>query len=60
MEDLWRAIALLLIIEGLAPVLMPQAWRETLLRIAQTNTNTIRLFGMIAMAIGALMFHFLR
>ncbi len=42
------------------PVLMPQAWREALIRIAHTNPATIRLFGMIAMAVGALMFHFLR
>lgn len=60
MEDLWRAIALLLILEGLMPTLMPRAWRETLVRIAHTNTRTIRLFGIVAVAAGALMFHFLR
>ncbi len=60
MEDLWRAIALLLIIEGLMPTLMPRAWRETLVRLAHSNINTIRFIGITCMAIGALMFHFLR
>lgn len=60
MEDLWRAIALLLIIEGLMPTLMPEAWREALARLASSNISTIRMIGTTAMVIGALIFQFLR
>jgi len=60
MEDLWRAIALLLIIEGLMPTLMPEAWREALARLANSNISTIRMIGTTAMVIGALIFQFLR
>ncbi|MDA3933387.1 MAG: DUF2065 family protein, partial [Gammaproteobacteria bacterium] len=32
-EDIWRALALVLIIEGLLPALTPLAWREAMARL---------------------------
>lgn len=55
-----RAVALLLIIEGLLPTLMPQAWRATLAKLSESDASQLRIMGIISIAAGALLFHFLK
>jgi len=43
--DLFRALALVCVIEGLMPLLAPVRWRETLAQLTEADTSRIRLFG---------------
>lgn len=59
LQDLLTAVALLLIIEGLLPVLAPRFWQEALQQLAQAQPRTIRTGGIFAMLAGALLLNFL-
>ena len=60
-DDLFRALALVMIIEGLMPFLAPRRWREMLLRIAsQIDERSLRMFGASMIGIGLLWLHLLR
>lgn len=50
------AIALMLIFEGLMPLVAPKAWRQMFSRLSELSDGQIRFFGLIAVAIGALLF----
>jgi hypothetical protein len=50
--DLVRAVALVMVLEGILPFLAPARWRETLLRIATLNDRALRLIGIGSMTIG--------
>lgn len=47
--DLLRALALVLVLEGLLPFLGPARFRETLLRMANLNDRALRLIGLGSM-----------
>ena len=51
-SDFLRAFALLLVLEGILPFVMPNRWRETLLRIASLNDRLLRLIGLTSMTVG--------
>ncbi len=55
-EDIWRALALVLIIEGLLPALTPEAWREAMARLVNSDARSIRLVGIASIVIGAIVF----
>ena len=59
MEDVWRAIGLVLIIEGLLPTLMPEAWRDAMAKMSLTNPANLRMLGLVSLMAGAALFHFL-
>ncbi len=50
------AIALMLVFEGLMPLVAPGAWRRMFARLSELNDGQIRFFGLIAVAAGALLF----
>lgn len=50
------AIALMLVLEGLMPLLAPKLWRETFLRITRMADGQIRFFGLISSLLGAALF----
>jgi len=54
------AIALMLVIEGALPFLHPKLWRDTFRRITEFTDGQIRFFGLTSMAIGLLIFFFVR
>jgi len=56
-EDLVRALALVLIIEGLLPAVVPDTWRQTMARLADTDERTVRIIGIASLVAGALLFH---
>ena len=58
-ETLATAIALVLVIEGLLPFLMPGLWRETFRRITELSDGQIRFFGLTSMLLGVLLLFFL-
>jgi uncharacterized protein YjeT (DUF2065 family) len=53
MTDLWPlALGLVLVLEGLLPLLAPGTWREFFVRVATMRDGQIRFMGMIATVIG--------
>ncbi|NLR75395.1 DUF2065 domain-containing protein [Leeia aquatica] len=52
----WQeSLALLLIYEGLLPLLLPQQWRQTLLRVLQYRDGQLRFFGLLAVLAGVIL-----
>ena len=49
------AFALMLILEGLLPFIVPQVWRETFRRIIAMTDGQIRFFGLSSMIVGLLL-----
>ena len=48
------------IFEGLMPFIAPNAWRNTVVKIAQSNNRQIRMVGLSSMIMGvALLYMFL-
>ncbi len=54
------AFALMLIIEGVLPFLLPTLWRDTFRRITEFTDGQIRFFGLSSMLAGLLILFFLR
>jgi len=54
-KTLLLAFALMLIIEGLLPFMIPQAWREMFKRIIAMTDGQIRFFGLTSMVAGVLL-----
>ncbi len=53
------AFALLLIIEGLLPMIAPQLWQRAMQELAKGNPQIIRIGGIISMLAGAVLLQFL-
>ncbi len=47
------ALGLMLLFEGLLPLLLPQQWREMFLRISRLRDGQIRFFGLVAVLAGS-------
>jgi hypothetical protein len=59
-DNLLTAFALMLVIEGLMPFLLPGAWRETFRRLIEMNDGQLRFVGLSSMLAGLLLLYFLR
>jgi hypothetical protein len=57
-EALFGALALMLVLEGLLPLLNPRAWRAAFARAMQMNDGQIRFFGLLSVVIGLLLLSF--
>ena len=53
-SSLWQALALVLVIEGLLPLIAPGRWRRTFEQILQLSDGQLRFFGMCSVALGLL------
>ena len=60
MQDLYVALALVLVIEGIMPFVSPEKWRVTVIMIAQQSDKVIRMIGLGAMLLGLLLVTLLR
>jgi hypothetical protein len=58
-DTLWLAIALVLVIEGLFPLVSPAGWRRMFVQLLQLNDGQLRFFGMFSILVGALLIWFL-
>lgn len=58
--DLGSAIALVLVIEGLLPLLSPAKFRTSMLAAVQLNDRVLRAVGFVSMCAGALMLFLVR
>ncbi|MGW8368868.1 MAG: DUF2065 domain-containing protein [Gammaproteobacteria bacterium] len=58
--DLFTALALVLIIEGLMPFANPGGMRRTMAMLAQMDDSRLRRFGLISIIIGLVLLYFIR
>ena len=54
------AFALMLIIEGILPFLLPTVWRETFRRLTEMSEGQIRFIGLTSMLAGLLLLYIAR
>jgi len=59
-QELWVALALLLVIEGIMPFISPKGLRESLLTMASLSDRTLRVGGLISMVLGVLLLYLIR
>jgi uncharacterized protein YjeT (DUF2065 family) len=57
---LLAAVALMLVIEGILPFLVPRVWRDVFRRITELSDGQIRFFGLTSMLVGLLLLLLLR
>jgi len=51
-ESLLAACGLVLVLEGLLPLLAPRAWREAFRRLTELSDGQLRFVGLFSLAIG--------
>ncbi|HSW16391.1 MAG TPA: DUF2065 domain-containing protein [Ramlibacter sp.] len=49
---LWAAFALVLIFEGILPLIAPSTWRQAFIRLVGLRDGQLRFFGLCAVVIG--------
>ncbi len=59
-QELWAALALVLVLEGLLPALSPKAFRKSLFTMAQMHSRSIRTAGLVSMALGAVILYLVK
>jgi len=55
-ETFWAALALVLVVEGLMPLLAPQVWRDTFRRLIEMSDGQIRFIGLASIALGLIVY----
>lgn len=50
--DLFSALALYLVLEGLLPFVSPESWRRGLAMVSQMSDGQLRMFGLAAVVAG--------
>ena len=59
-NTLLTALALMLVIEGVLPFLVPALWRETFRRLTEMSDGQIRFIGLTSMVAGVLLLFIVR
>jgi len=57
-HDVWVALALLLVLEGIWPFLSPQGMRRMMLTLVQQDDRALRISGLISMIAGVVLLYF--
>ena len=52
--DLFRALALMLVFEGMMPFISPHGWRRTMQQATQLPDHVLRIIGLVSMLAGVL------
>jgi uncharacterized protein YjeT (DUF2065 family) len=58
--EIFTAVALLLVIEGMLPFVRPDRYKQLVAQIAQLSDNQLRNLGLVAMIAGLLMLFIVR
>jgi len=56
---IWMAVGLVLVLEGLGPMLFPQAWRKMIQAMTQLPDSTLRRFGGGLVVAGCVIYYML-
>ena len=59
-KDLWTAIALMLVIEGITPFINPATFRQVIQLLSQMDERKIRIMGAFWMGLGLLILYWAR
>jgi uncharacterized protein YjeT (DUF2065 family) len=59
-NTLLTAFALMLVIEGVLPFLVPTLWRDTFRRLTELSDGQIRFIGLTSMLAGLLLLYLVR
>jgi uncharacterized protein len=59
-DTLLTAVALMLVIEGVLPFLVPAIWRETFRKLTEMSDGQIRFIGLTSMLAGLLLLYVVR
>ena len=59
-QEIFTAISLFLIIEGMVPFVGPNFYRQAVARIAQMDDNSLRLTGLTIASIGLILLYVVR
>jgi uncharacterized protein YjeT (DUF2065 family) len=59
-KTLLTALALVLVIEGMLPFLIPAMWREAFRRLTEMSDGQIRFLGLSSMVAGVLLLYLVR
>ncbi len=59
-DDLLAALALVMVIEGIAPFISPQSLRRMLEKVSRIDDRTLRLTGLVSMICGVIMLYVVR
>lgn len=59
-SELWTAIALVMVIEGLMPALSPRGYRKAMLAMTQMDERSLRITGLVSMIAGALFLYLIK
>lgn len=51
-DTLWAALALVLVFEGLFPLIAPRGWRNTFHKLLELKDGQLRFFGLCSVGIG--------
>jgi len=60
MTELWSALALVLVIEGLLPALSPASYRKAVMTMLGMDERSLRLAGLVSMISGAILFYLIK
>ncbi len=58
--DLWTAVALMLVVEGIFPFINPGALRRAVSMIEQLTDGQLRMLGVLSMSTGVVLLYFVR
>ncbi len=59
-NTLLLAFALMLVIEGILPFLVPGLWRDTFRRLTEMTDGQIRFIGLTSMLVGLMLLYLIR
>ncbi len=59
-KTLLTAFALVLVIEGILPFLLPATWREAFRRLTEMSDGQVRFIGLSSMVAGVLLLYLIR
>ncbi len=59
-QDLFTALALMLVLEGIMPFVNPAGWRRTLESVFQFSDRSLRFVGLGSMLIGLVLLYVVR
>lgn len=58
--DLFKALSLVLVIEGLLPFISPQRWRHFISSVVSQNDKALRIYGLVSMLMGTGLLYLIR
>lgn len=58
--DLWAALALVLVLEGLIPFVSPRGYKNMVQQMAAMPAQNLRSIGLVLMIVGLLLLYFIR